>query len=98
MAKGRGRAGTHTSLTDAARPVAEALERHGRVSRGVIAARVGAKTLSIKVKTIGGGLRVTVVSKGSRQELHVYGITAERAGEILSGPDFSGYKLNFADE
>ena len=42
MAKGRGRAGTHTSLTDAARPVAEALERHGRVSRGVIGARVGA--------------------------------------------------------
>jgi phosphoribosylanthranilate isomerase len=25
-------------------------------------------------------------------------ITAERAGVILSGPDFSGYKLNFADE
>ncbi len=98
MAKGRGRAGTHTSLTDAARPVAEALERHGRVSRGVTAARAGAQTLSIKVLKLGGGLRVTVVSKGSRQELHVYGITAERAGEILSGPDFSGYKLNFADE
>ena len=98
MAKGRGRAGTHTSLTDAARPVAEALERHGRVSRGVIAARVGAKTLSIKVMKLGGGLRVTVVSKGSRQELHVYGLTAGRVGEILSGPDFAGYKLNFADE
>ena len=98
MAKGRGRAGTHTSLTDAARPVAEALERHGRVSRGVIAARVGAKTLSIKVMKLGGGLRVTVVSKGSRQELHVYGLTADRVGEILSGPDFAGYKLNFADE
>lgn len=98
MAKGRGRAGTHTSLTDAARPVAEALERHGRVSRGVIAARVGAKTLSIKVMKLGGGLRVTVVSKGSRQELHVYGLTSERVGRILSGPDFSGYKLNFADE
>lgn len=98
MAKGRGRAGTHTSLTDAARPVAEALERHGRVSRGVIGARVGAKTLSIKVMTLGGGLRVTVVSKGSRQELHVYGLTAERVGEILAGPDFSGYRLNFADE
>lgn len=97
MAKGRGRAGTHTSLTDAARPVAEALERHGRVSRGVIAARVGAKTLSIKVMKLGGGLRVTVVSKGSRQELHVYGLTAARVGEILAGPDFSGYKLNFAD-
>ena len=62
------------------------------------AARVGAKTLSIKVMKLGGGLRVTVVSKGSRQELHVYGLTAERVGEILSGPDFAGYKLNFADE
>jgi hypothetical protein len=98
MAKGLGRAGSHTSLTDAARPVAEALERHGRVSRGVISARVRASTLSIKVMKLGGGLRITVVSKGSRQELHVYGITTERAGEILSGPDFSGYKLNFADE
>ena len=97
MVKGRGRAGSHTSLTDAARPVAEALERHGRVSRGVISARVGAKALSIKIMKIGGGLRLTVVSMGSRQELHVYGLTAERAGEILSGPDFSGYKLNFAD-
>jgi hypothetical protein len=98
MAQGRGRAGSHTSLTDAARPVAEALERHGRVSRGVISARVRASTLSIKVMKLGGGLRVTVVSKGSRQELHVYGLTAGRVGEILSGPDFSGYKLNFGDE
>ena len=47
---------------------------------------------------LGGGLRITVVSKGSRQELHVYGLTAEQVGKILSGPDFSGYKLNFADE
>jgi hypothetical protein len=78
--------------------VAEALERHGRVSRGVISARVRASTLSIKVMKLGGGLRITVVSKGSRQELHVYGLTTERAGQILSGPDFSGYKLNFADE
>ncbi|MCX6888662.1 MAG: hypothetical protein NTU71_04400 [Verrucomicrobia bacterium] len=78
--------------------MAEALERHGRVSRGVISARVRASTLSIKVMKLGGGLRITVVSKGSRQELHVYGLTAEQVGKILSGPDFSGYKLNFADE
>ena len=64
----------------------------------VISARVRASTLSIKVMKLGGGLRITVVSKGSRQELHVYGITTERAGQILAGPDFSGYKLNFADE
>ena len=98
MAKGRGRAGTHTSLTDAARPVAEALERHGRVSRGVISARVRASTLSIKIMKLGGGLRLTVVSKGSRQELHVYGITTAEAVRILSTPAFAGYHLNVADE
>jgi hypothetical protein len=94
MATGRGRAGTHTTLTDAARPVAEALERHGRVSRGVITAGLGARTFSIKLVPITGGLRVTVVSKGSRQDLRVYGLTTERVRTILSGPDFSHYLLN----
>ena len=95
MAAGRGRAGTHTTLTDAARPVAEALERQGRVSRGVITAGLGARTFSIKVVPITGGLRVTVVSKGSRQDLRVYGLAAERVRTILGGPAFSGYLLNF---
>ena len=94
MATGRGRAGTHTTLTDAARPVAEALERHGRVSRGVITAGLGARTFSIKVVPITGGLRVTVVSKGSRQDLRVYGLSVERVRAILGGPDFSHYLLN----
>jgi hypothetical protein len=82
-------------LTDAARPVAEALERQGRVSRGVITAGLGARTFSIKVVPITGGLRVTVVSKGSRQDLRVYGLTLERVRAILGGPDFSSYLLNF---
>ena len=94
MATGRGRAGTHTTLTDAARPVAEALERHGRVSRGVITAGLGARTFSIKVVPITGALRVTVVSKGSRQDLRVYGLSVERVRAILGGPDFSHYLLN----
>jgi hypothetical protein len=94
MAAGRGRAGTPTTLTDAARPVAEALERHGRVSRGVITAGLGARTFSIKVVPITGALRVTVVSKGSRQDLRVYGLSVERVRTILGGPDFSHYLLN----
>ena len=96
MAKGRGRAGTHTSVTDAARPVVELLEKHGRVSRGVIQARVGARRHSIKVMPLEGGLRVTVVSKGSRQELHVYGITVAQAEQLLASPDLDGYLINFA--
>ncbi len=98
MVKGRGRAGTHTTITDAARPVVEAFERHGRVSRGVIEARVGAKSLSIKVVPLEGCLRVTVVSKGSRQELHVYGVTPTQARKILSIAALSGYYLNIASE
>ena len=94
MATGRGRAGTHTTLTDAARPVAEALERHGRVSRGVITAGLGARTFSIKVVPITGGLRVTVVSKGSRQDLRVYGLTVDRVRALLGGPDFAHYLRN----
>ena len=52
MSKGKGRAGSHTTLTEAARPVVEALEKYGRVSRGVIQARVGARRHSIKVAAL----------------------------------------------
>jgi hypothetical protein len=45
-----------------------------------------------------GGLRVTVVSKGSRQELHVYGITVEQARKILTSTDLAGYLINFTGE
>jgi hypothetical protein len=98
MAKGRGRAGTHTTVTDAARPVVELLEKHGRVSRGVIQARVGARRHSIKVMPLEGGLRVTVVSKGSRQELQLYGITVAQARQILTSTELAGYLINFAGE
>lgn len=98
MAKGRGRAGTHTIVTDAARPVVDLLEKHGRVSRGVIQARVSARRHSIKVMPLEGGLRVTVVSKGSRQELHAYGITVAQARQILTSTALAGYLINFAGE
>lgn len=94
MVKHNGRAGTHTTLTDAARPVAKALEKKARVSYGQINARVGARSLSIKVVPMEGGLKVTVVSKGSRQELHVYGLSLVEAEKILKDPEFSNYHLN----
>ena len=52
----------------------------------------------IKVMPLEGGLRVTVVSKGSRQELHVYGITVEQARKILTSTDLAGYLINFTGE
>jgi hypothetical protein len=98
MAKGRGRAGTHTTVTDAARPVAEALEKLGRVSRGKIDARIGAKTFSIKITPLDGCLLVVVVSKGTRQELRAYGISVAQAEQALRQPEFASYHLNVARE
>lgn len=98
MAKPRGRAGAHTTVTDAARPIVALLEKYGRVSRGVIAARVGARRHSLKVMPLDGALRLTVVSKGSRQELHVYGITFGQAQKILTSTALPGYLINFGSE
>ena len=95
MAGPRGRAGAHTTLIEAAVPVVRLLERHGRVSRGMIEGGIRARSHAIKVLPLPGGLRVTVVSKGSRQELHVYGITLERIRALLSAPEFAGYNLTF---
>lgn len=95
MGRPRGRAGAHTTLIEAAVPVVRALERHGRVSRGMIEGGIHARSHAIKVLPLPGCLRVTVVSKGSRQELHVYGVPPERARALLAGAEFSGYNLNF---
>jgi hypothetical protein len=98
MSKNKGRAGTHTTIIEAARPVVKLLEKKGRVSRGVITAGVGARTQSIKVTPLAGALRVMVVSKGSRQELHVYGITMSDVKLILTSTEFPGYLINFSSE
>lgn len=98
MSKNKGRAGTHTTIIEAARPVVKLLEKKGRVSRGVITAGVGARTQSIKVVPLAGALRVTVVSKGTRQDLHVYGITLPEAKLILTSTEFPNYLINFSSE
>jgi len=98
MSKNKGRAGTHTTIIEAARPVVKLLEKKGRVSRGVITAGVGARTQSIKVTPLAGALRVVVVSKGTRQELHVYGITMDEAKLIITKAEFSAYLINFSSE
>ncbi|MDR2863654.1 MAG: hypothetical protein LBV54_07285 [Puniceicoccales bacterium] len=82
MAKGR--AGTHSTVIDAAKPLVALLDARGRVSRGVIEARVGAGGHTIKVSPQKGALRVTVVAKGAKQELHVYGVSLEEMKVILA--------------
>ncbi|MFM9000402.1 MAG: hypothetical protein ACKORB_02075 [Opitutia bacterium] len=97
MPSRRGRAGTHTTVIEAAEPVVRLLEARGRVSRGMIEAGIGARGRSVKVRPLPGGLRVTVVSKGSRQELHVYGVTVADARTVLTAQALPGYNVNFSD-
>ena len=94
MARARGRAGSHTTLIEAAVPLVRRLDRLGRVSRGMIEAGIGARGHAVKVASLPGCLRLTVVSKGSRQELHVYGVPLATVAELLADPDFRAYKVN----
>jgi len=94
MSRQRGRAGTHTTLIEAAVPVVEALEKIGRVSRGMIKGGIHARTHAVKIIKLPGGLRATVVSKGSCQELHVYGVTVAQAAQALENAALVGYKIN----
>ncbi len=90
----KGRAGTHSSLIEAAEPLVAALERHGRVSRGVIRANAGAAGRSVKAVSLDGCLRITVVAKGARQELHAYGISVAQLREALDSPAYRSFSVN----
>jgi hypothetical protein len=57
----------------------------------MIAARVGSGGHTIKVLPQKGALRVTVVAKGAKQELHVYGITREKMKELLADERFAHF-------
>ena len=90
----KGRAGTHSSVIDVAEALVAAMERLGRVSRGVIYANAGASGRAIKVLELDGALRVTVVAKGARQEFHVYGVSVFQMRELLDGKDYRSFVIN----
>lgn len=90
----KGRAGTHSSVIDVAEALVAAMERLGRVSRGVIYANAGASGRAIKVLELDGALRVTVVAKGARQEFHVYGVSVLQMRELLDGKDYRSFVIN----
>lgn len=97
MASKKGRAGTHSSVIGVAERLVAEMERHGRVSRGVIKANAGASGRAIKVLSLDAGLRVTVVAKSARQEFHVYGISVSRMRELLSAREYAGFILNLPE-
>lgn len=97
MTRKTGRAGTHSSVIDAAEELVSALERLGRVSRGVIMANAGSRARSVKALELDGCLRVTVVAKGARQELHVYGVSVDQLRTVLADRAFRSFTQNLPD-
>lgn len=97
MSASKGRAGTHSSVIEAAEPLVAALEKLGRVSRGVIMANAGASGRAIKALPLDGGLRLTVIAKGSRQELHVYGVSLDQLRGVLARREYRSFVLNLPD-
>lgn len=90
----KGRAGTHSSVIEPAAPLVAALEKLGRVSRGVIRANAGAAGRSVKALPLEGCIRITVVAKGAKQEFHAYGISMEQLHSALRDSAYDGFTLN----
>lgn len=89
------RAGTHSSVIDAAEPLVEKLDRVCRVSRGVIKANARSRSRTIKVLRLNGGWRVTVVAKNAKQEFHLFDISLEKISAILGEREFDSFEKNF---
>lgn len=95
MAKGK--AGTHTTVIDPAKPLVATLEAHGRVSRGIITPRAGSSSHTIKINPQKGAHRITLVAKNAKQEFHAYGIPLEKLRCLLqTHKNFRNYHLLIA--
>lgn len=88
------RAGTHSSVIDAAASLVGKLDRVCRVSRGVIRANARSRSRTIKILRLKGGWRMTVVAKNAKQEFHLFDITLERLAEILNDREFDSFEKN----
>lgn len=88
------RAGTHTTIIDAAKPLIEKLDRVCRVSCGIISGGARSRSRTIKVLQLKGCWRLTVVAKNSKQEFHLFDVSIEKISEILADREFDSFEKN----
>lgn len=86
------RAGTHSSIIDAAEPLVAKLDRVCRVSCGVIRANARSRSRTIKILRLKGGWRLTVVAKNAKQEFHLFDITLPQIEAILATREFDSFE------
>lgn len=86
------RAGTHSSIIEAAEPLIRQLDRVARVSRGIIKANARSRARTIKVLRLNGGWRLTVVAKNAKQEFHLFDVSLAQIRAILSDREFASFE------
>lgn len=72
---GQNKSGTHTTVTEGAKPVIETLLRLYpliRITNGVIQTNVKARTFSVKLVDETGAKKMTVVTNGAKQEFYLF--------------------------
>lgn len=86
------RAGTHSSVIEAAESLIRQLDRVARVSRGIIKANARSRARTIKVLRLKGGWRLTVVAKNAKQEFHLFDVSLDQIRAILSEREFASFE------
>lgn len=86
------RAGTHSSVIEAAESLIRQLDRVARVSRGIIKANARSRARTIKILRLKGGWRLTVVAKNAKQEFHLFDVSLEQIRAILSEREFTSFE------
>lgn len=86
------RAGTHSTVIEAAEPLIRQLDRVARVSRGIIKANARSRARTIKVLRLKGGWRLTLVAKNAKQEFHLFDISLAQLCAILSEREFASFE------
>ena len=89
------RAGTHSTVIEAAETLVARLDRVCRVSRGIIRANAHSRARTLKILRLNGGWRLTVVAKNAKQEFHLFDITLAQIREILADKEFNSFEKIF---
>lgn len=92
------RAGTHSTVIEAAEPLIRRLDRVARVSRGVIRANARSRARTIKILRLNGGWRLTLVAKNAKQEFHLFDVTLETLRAVLDESEFASFEKIFPAE
>ncbi len=92
------RAGTHSTVIEAAESLIRQLDRVARVSRGIIKANARSRARTIKILRLKGGWRLTVVAKNAKQEFHLFDISLAQIRAVLEEREFASFEKILPEE